>query len=572
MSVENYIKKNVSNLCDKVYIAPEIAEKKLNNAISSIALGVNPDYVLAIADATVFGSAKEGCVFLGDTVYIRGMMEKTQEYKLKSILSAEYKCTETKKNNGKIEIKKEVLLNFDNDKTTVLTSCLNGIDFEKFTNLINGIIAEAGEEKSFESTSQTIPLALMDEGIRNAYIKIVCNFAYFDDDIIDSQEYAEIISLIVRIDSNAKDRLQIRNYMCDISIEEENDTLLHYLNDNVPEGSFDILRKSLFKDILYIFRIINKSEDWNNNQFIIELQHKLQVEDNQLELIIAAIQNDEDILSQRKNDSQIKESMKELAAKAGAVGVPLAAIYFSGSVIGMGAAGITSGLATIGMGGLLGLSGMVTGLGMVVLIGVGAYKGIRKVTGVSEIENNKQRELMLQAIIKNAQKSLNYLIEDVNEISIQLSKEIRNGEVSTKRTEKLAALLGMMSKGAKATTQKIDHAEIESVISHLPKTLNIAEFEELTKEATKEKLRVFVLSCYIEKEVIIINAEDKQEKEDVNVESKKTEFVLVDQLSLNTLEQLYSVFENIGYTNVKDIALAKTKVAVKGFVKNILRQ
>ena len=57
---------------------------------------------------------------------------------------------------------------------------------------------------------------------------------------------------------------------------------------------------------------------------------------------------DENILNERKNDSDIVKSMKEIGAKAGAVGVPLAAVYFSGSVIGMSAAGLTSGLATLG--------------------------------------------------------------------------------------------------------------------------------------------------------------------------------------------------------------------------------
>jgi hypothetical protein len=570
MSVENYIKKNVSSLCDRVYIAPEIPEKKLNNSISSIALGVNPDYVLAIADTTIFGSAKEGCVFLGDTIYIRGIMEKTQQYKLEDIVSAEYKCTEIRKDNGKIEKKEEVFLYIDNNKTIVSSLCFSTINSEKFVELINGIIAEAGEEKSFETTSQTIPLALMDDGIKKAYIKIICNFAYSDDSIIDSKEYAEIISLIVRIDYNAKDRFQIRNYMCDISIIEENDTLLQYLNDIVPEGSYDILKKSLIKDILYIFRIKNGSNSWRTNNFITELQQKLKLEDKQIDLIIEAIQSDEEILSKRKNDSQIKQSMKEIAAKAGAVGVPLAAIYFSGSVIGMSAAGLTSGLATIGLGGLLGFSGMVTGLGMVVLMGVGAYKGIKKVTGISDLENNKQRELMLQAIIRNSQKSLNYLIEDVNEITRQLMEELRNGLEASKKIGKLAALLGMMSKGAQATTEKINHAEIETIISQLPQILDKDRFEELTKEATKEKLRLFVLACYIEKEVVI-NNEDEQQKEDSN-DNKKKQFVLKEQLALNTLEQLHLVFENIGYNNVKDAALATAKVAVKGIVKNIFGQ
>jgi hypothetical protein len=56
MSVENYIKSNVADVGDKVYLVPEIPEKKLNNAISTIAPSLNPEYVLAIVDSTLFGS------------------------------------------------------------------------------------------------------------------------------------------------------------------------------------------------------------------------------------------------------------------------------------------------------------------------------------------------------------------------------------------------------------------------------------------------------------------------------------------------------------------------------------
>lgn len=558
MSVENYIKMNVANVCDKVYVAPEIPEKKLNNAISAIAPNVNPEYVLAIADSTLFGSAKEGIVFTGDSMYLKYALQEKQEYKFENLIKARFELTKEQKSNGKVEEKKHIYLHLNDERIIELSSNMFAIKYENLVDLINGIINEAGEEKEYVTTSQMLPLAAMDNGIKDAYIKIICNFAYSDDEIIDSKEYAEIISLIVRIDYNSENRLKIRSYMCDNSEIEETESLITYLNDNVPEGSLDVIRKSLIKDILYIYKIKNDVNSWKENQFLTSLQAKLKVKDDQFDLIITAIRTDEEILSLRKNDSEIKKSMKDLAAKAGAVGVPLAAIYFSGSVVGMSAAGITSGLATIGMGGLLGFSGMVTGVGVVVLIGVGAYKGIKKITGVGDLENNKQREMMLQAIIKNSQKSLNYLIEDVNEISRLLMEEVKNGLETSKKIEKLSALLSMMSKGAKVTTEKIDYATSESVISHLPKTLDMIRLEELTNEPTKEKLREYILSCYLEQEV------DNDEEE-----NKNTELVLNDKLPLSQLEQLYEIFEAIGYTNIKDAALASAKGAAKSLVKNV---
>lgn len=562
MSVENYIKENVSLLGDKVYIAPDIPEKKLNNAILSIAEGVNPQYVLAIIDTTLFGSAKEGIVFLGDRLFVRNTFEKTTMFNFSDILEAEYVCEESSKDNGKVVKSEKVLLKLNDGIEQKLSLPSIGIKFEELANFINGIINEGGEEKVFETTSQTLPLSDMDNGVKSAYINIICNYAYSDDDVIDAKEYAEIVSLIVRIDYNAKDRLSLRSYMCDKDNIEDTRSLIEYLSANVPDGCSDIVKKSLMKDIIYIYKLKNDMDQWKNDRFILELQNELNINDEQIELIISVIKNDENILNERKNDSDIVKSMKDIGAKAGAVGVPLAAVYFSGSVLGMSAAGLTSGLATLGMGGLLGFSSMFTGIGVVALIGVGTYKGIKKVTGLSDLENNKQRELMLQEIIKNSQKSLNYLIEDVNEISKQLIEEINKGMEAGIKIKKLSKLLAMMSNGAKETSSKINYAEAEAIIAKLPKHLDKARFEELTNEPTKEKLRSFVLSCYIEKEITVENSD--------NTSQVKKVLELDDKQEFKILDQLHSVLESIGYMNIKDATLATAKSAAKSLFNNFL--
>ena len=66
---------------------------------------------------------------------------------------------------------------------------------------------------------------------------------------------------------------------------------------------------------------------------------------------------------------------------------------FSGSVVGLSAAGISSGLAALGFGGLFGLSGMVTGIGALLVIGYGAKKGVDILSGKSDIEKRKKKSL-----------------------------------------------------------------------------------------------------------------------------------------------------------------------------------
>ncbi|HJK89939.1 MAG TPA: TerB family tellurite resistance protein [Polyangiaceae bacterium LLY-WYZ-15_(1-7)] len=76
------------------------------------------------------------------------------------------------------------------------------------------------------------------------------------------------------------------------------------------------------------------------------------------------------------SDSASAKDLKKLggdvAAGLASAGVPVAAVAVSGSVFGLSAAGITSGLAALGMG-----LGMTTGIGVAAAIGVGSYFGVR---------------------------------------------------------------------------------------------------------------------------------------------------------------------------------------------------
>ena len=59
MNVEKFIKENALKICPKTYVAPDIPENKLNNAIKSFAPEVDPNYVIAINDTSLIGTAKE---------------------------------------------------------------------------------------------------------------------------------------------------------------------------------------------------------------------------------------------------------------------------------------------------------------------------------------------------------------------------------------------------------------------------------------------------------------------------------------------------------------------------------
>ncbi len=72
--------------------------------------------------------------------------------------------------------------------------------------------------------------------------------------------------------------------------------------------------------------------------------------------------------------SEFEKRIKQVASQAKAMGLPVAAIYLSGSVISLSAAGFTSGLAALGLGGVLGFSSMLIGMGVVIVGGVATYQ------------------------------------------------------------------------------------------------------------------------------------------------------------------------------------------------------
>lgn len=560
MSVESYIKENVKVLKNKIMIAPDIPDKKMDNAISAIAPGVDPDYVVAIVDTTLFGNSKEGLLFTGDTIYLRAFLSDAKSFAWQDILSAEYKVTQVAKND-KTEDVEDVILHLRDNSDVKITSDLTSIPKKEFADFINGAVGSAESENDYVSTSQVCPLSDMSPEIKLAYIKVICNLALSDDNMIDPQEYAEIISLIVRISMDKASRLQMRTYMAVAEEQEDTASLLAFLRQEVDPSNCSIVMLSLMKDALYVHRKLHQEEKWADNAFLCDLQKSCGLSEEQVTSLLAAIDNDEDILRKRKNDTEIQRAFKDTAAKLAAVGVPVIAVYFSGSVIGLSAAGLTSGLAALGMGGILGFSSMFTGIGVAVLLGVGTYQGVKKVTGLKDLENNKQRERMLQEIISNSQKSLNYLIEDVNEIALSLQQAIEKSNRDDIKLQKLSATLAMLTRSAQAASERLQYASKEEIITHLPLILRQMDYDrilELTDSATRQKLRAVIFEVY---------TEEQEEKEDGDV---ATVYCLNDLSAMSELSAAYDALKAIGYYKVADSAIATAKSTVKNLIGDLV--
>ncbi len=75
-----------------LYVAPNIPDDKLSNALADYAKGIAEDDVLALYDATLMGSAKDGAVFTRDAfVFQNNDLEPAHDVRYQDVVQADSK-------------------------------------------------------------------------------------------------------------------------------------------------------------------------------------------------------------------------------------------------------------------------------------------------------------------------------------------------------------------------------------------------------------------------------------------------------------------------------------------------
>lgn len=537
-NINAYLRENLPSISDKnMYVAPEIDEKKLNNAVKSFGYGGSPSNVAGILDNTLMKSGKDGLLFTGEKVIYRASFSDPIDINYSSIKNIEYIETVTGQNNDKLDLSIAV---HNQDGGMVLIKSLLDCNYKRLTEILKATITEFQEHKE---EKQLISIDELSETLKIAYLKIIINMAYDDDDLVDDKEFSEILLLMARLNLTPDSRFILRNYMASIDTMEPLEALILRIEKESPSGQVKSLHISLVKDLINIYFSTGGTKI-ESFAFLQKNRSILAVTDEEIELTVMAIINDRNMLKENYSDDQIKEAIKILSAKAAAVGTPLAAVYLSGSVIGMSAAGLTSGLATLGMGGILGLSGMASGIGVAVLLGVGAYAGIRKLTGTNEITRSKRRELMLTEVIKQTQKAISLLIQDINHITLKLNEQILAHGTQDARIKKLVALMSQMTGAGSVLTGKVDNAQGSAIKIRCAKFLDENKLRNLTREPTKSDIFDFIRNFYEEKSFV-------EERNEGNIETYK--LTIMDGIKTSELETLAKAFEVIGYFNTSDV-------------------
>lgn len=541
-NINVFIKENIKTIGKDIYVTPDIPEKKLNNVIKAFKCEKFYTSILAIYDNTIFGSAKEGLVFTGEKM----LHHEYGEFLYSNINSVEYVEKITVDAKGKEEKDDWIIIVTKNKKKKKLVDGLSNIDKKKLVDFLNKIITEF---EDYKEEDQLKTISEMPDELKLAYLQIIANMTFSNDEIIDEKELAELFLLMTRLEINSELRFKIRTYITEMSTENiiSIEKLLQIIKNNAEASHYKSLMISLAKDLINIYFSTN---DLINRDFAFlkKYQSLFELSDDEINLAYEAVESDYKLLKEDLDDTAIEKNAKELAAKAAAAGVPLAAVYISGSVIGMSAAGITSGLAALGMG-----MGMTGGLAVVGLIGVISYKGIKHLTGANELDRYKTRELMLHDIIKQTQKTISQIINDINYIVLKLNETILNHANQAEKIQKLMKMISQFQGALQNVDNKSNIYQNSANRLQNPKVLDNDRLKSLTSEPTKKPLYDFIIANY--------------EPNIIKVDNKRVEQLLLkENLSTDILAKMSDIFKALGYFEVDSILMSKASNLFKGIL------
>jgi len=542
MNINVYLRESLPALGRNMHVAPGIPEKKLNNAISAYGFAGSPGAVIAVYDNTLFGSAKDGFFLTGERFYFRdgGKQQSAAWAEIKSIQSTEI-IVDAEKN------KKEKIIRIEkHDDSNIQIKLLLDPIHDQLAAILQEVIGDGvahGEEE------QSVPVERMSEQLKVAYGKVVINMAYENDNQVDDTELAEILLLMTRLGLGSESRVDLRAYLSDSASMESTEALIVLIDKHAPAGQIKNIHVSLVKDMLNV-HLANENNNLGNFEFLHKHRQAFDVTDEQIDLALQAIKVDQQLLREDVTDDQMTVLLKDLAKKAASVGVPIAAVYLTGSVVGLSAAGITSGLASIGMGGMLGFSSMVTGIGVVVLLGVVTYKGLNKLTGADEIAKSKRRALMLTEVVKQTQKTISDFMDDMNYVVKKLNALIRQDNVKGDEILRLSSLLTQLSGAGQLLTDRSESAQGGISRIHCAKKLDKERLAQLTSEPTKRDFHDYISEHYELHEVEVEGVGDSGP-------TIKKEYLLKEDLGARTLEDLAEAFEAIGYYKVSSVISGK---------------
>lgn len=211
------------------------------------------------------------------------------------------------------------------------------------------------------------PLEEYSENEQIAYLSILSAVCYADKEFGD-KEKRQLDILLEQIKISDVGKAKIYSSVFNLQHEDK----LANLEVIKILGNTE-LKYTLISD-LCLFALVDSKFTDEEYQYILSIGEILGITQEQVDSIKSIQENLDRIKDIPSNSEKFRQVIKESAATLAGVGVPIGAIAASGSVFGLSAAGISSGLAFLGAG-----FGMLAGAVVVVpAIAIGTAYGVKK--------------------------------------------------------------------------------------------------------------------------------------------------------------------------------------------------
>jgi hypothetical protein len=212
------------------------------------------------------------------------------------------------------------------------------------------------------------PLLAYPEEARIAYVSLLGQLCYVDRQF-DEHERKLLDEQMEQLQISDEGKARVYAAVYDLK-DSHRDALIAGIH---ALGNSD-LRFTLIAD-LFLMALANDYISVEEQAYVFALGRKLGIEDEQINAIKQVQFNLWQIRNTPSDSDSFNNLIKECASNLAGVGVPIAAVAASGSVFGLSAAGITSGLAALGA--LVG-GGMLIGTVLVVpAIAAGSIWGVK---------------------------------------------------------------------------------------------------------------------------------------------------------------------------------------------------
>ncbi|OCX49484.1 hypothetical protein [Ligilactobacillus animalis] len=534
MRSEEFIRENVTKYFDdsNVLITPaktDKEKKKVVNAAQKIANGINPAFIAAIYDTTLLGSGKEGIVFTGEKLFYKEAFEAPVEIDLSKVVEVEYLENKIVNSKGKESIECDLVIKLEESDDIKLHKGYVTDTLKALGDFLNELANEVSETVSTDH--QVILTDCSDEAIL-AYLKIVTNFIKHDGKV-ETKEYVSLAGLIGGLQLGDKLSDELRKYRNSAEMED-NDSLISTLKREIPEGSQSEIFQGLVNDLI-LTTPFEKYDEVREEEYFKDIQEKLGVTDEQIDVFIKKSEQDKKIIEERTTDKEAKKMREELAGIAGAAGASLAAFGVTGVVVGaFGELGLgTLAFATMSTGGLaLAVAGITTA-------GIVGYNGVKKLSS-SKTEDSIIRQTLLQEAIKRHEMGMQLMLSDINYITkriVDLSAKINKSDEAREQLKKLVERLSKTNNAINHAKQDEEYRKRELILSELPETLEVEKLNDLLKQNINgDKFGMALDEVYNYKE-----GENR-----INEESE-----------LKNLKVCKAILENIEYYKVATMANAK---------------